>query len=155
MMSEKINLETSVEDQAEVLLQQLLHLKQYERPDAARMTRNKQNIMRSVRQAQSEKRKPLLDLLEVNIPWFFSEPKYGIAALFVAFVGLQYFGINAKNSATSTGIYTSTASVASFDPDAAVSVVSNRYPNLPSNYKLFAQPQGDQTVRAASFELKR
>ncbi|MDF7826311.1 hypothetical protein P4B35_19945 [Pontiellaceae bacterium B12227] len=155
MMSDKTRLETPAEDQAEVLLKQLMHLKQYERPDAARMTRNKQNIMRSVRQAQSEKRKPLLDLLAINIPWFFAEPKYGIAALFVAFVGLQYVGINARNSATSTGIYTSTASVASYERDAALSVVSNRYPNLPSNSMLFSQPQGDQTVMPANFELKR
>ena len=155
MMRENINLETPAEDQAEVLLQQLLHLKKYETPDAARMMRNRQNIMRTVRQAQSEKRKPLLDMLEINIPWFFSEPKYGIAALFVAFVGLQYVGINARNSATSTGIYTSTGNIASFEQDDAGAVISNRYPNLPSNYKLFAQPAGDQTVIPAGFELKR
>ncbi|MEI6891930.1 MAG: hypothetical protein V5783_07140 [Pontiella sp.] len=153
-MNNKTNLEMSSEDHAEVLLQQLLHLKQYERPDAARMTRNKQNIMRSVRQSQSEKRKPLLDRLEINIPWFFSEPKFGIAALFVAFVGLQYVGVNARNSATSTGIYTSTASL-SYEQDAVVSVVTNRYPTLPNNYKLFAQPAGNQSVLPASFKLKR
>ena len=154
MMSDKISVETPAEDQAEVLLEQLLHLKQYETPDTARMTRNKQNIMRSVRKAQTEQRKPLLDLLEINIPWFFAEPKYGIAALFVAFVGLQYVGINARNSATSTGIYTSTGSVASYEQVASASVVSNRYPNLPSNYKLFAQPEGDQTVIPAGFSLR-
>jgi hypothetical protein len=156
MMNEKTSVESTAEDPAEVLLQQLLHLKQYEIPETARMTRNKQNIMREVRKAQTEKRKPLLDLLEINIPWFFSEPKYGIAALFVAFIGLQYVGMNSNNSAISTGIYTSTASVASYEQDASVDgVVSNRYPSLPSNYQLFADPQGDQSVIPAGFEYKK
>ena len=120
------------------------------------MTRNKQNIMRQVRQSQSEKRKPILDILEGNIPWFFAEPKYGIAALFVAFVGLQYVSINARNSASSTGIYTTTGSVAAFDEqDVSASVVSNRYPSLPSNYQLFSDPQGDQTVIPAGFEYQK
>ncbi|MDF7807512.1 hypothetical protein P4E94_08700 [Pontiellaceae bacterium B12219] len=154
MMNEKVSNETTAEEEADVLLQKLLHLKQYEVPEVARMTRNKQNIMRQVRQAQMEKRKPLLDLLELNIPWFFAEPKYGIAALFVAFVGLQYVGMNAKNSATSTGIYTSTANVASFEQDVPVNIVTNRYPSLPSNYPLFGEPQGDQSVIPAAFEYK-
>ena len=153
MMNENTPVETPAADPAEVMLQKLLHLKQYEKPEEARMTRNKQNIMRSVRQAQAEKRKPLLDMIAVNIPWFFAEPKYGIAALFVAFIGLQYVGINSRNSSTSTGIYTSSSSVASFDQEAAT-VISNRYPNLPSNYPLFSQPQGDQSVIPAGFELK-
>lgn len=156
MMNEKTNIEIPAEDQAEVLLKQLLHLKQYEKPDVARMTRNKQNIMREVRKAQSDKRKPLLDLLEINIPWFFAEPKYGIAALFVAFIGLQYVGINSTSSTASTGIYTSTANVATYEQDASLdSVVSNRYPSLPSNYQLFSAPQGDQTVIPAGFEYKK
>jgi hypothetical protein len=154
MMNEKVSIETTAEDQADVLLQKLLHLKQYEVPEVARMTRNKQNIMRQVRQAQTEKRKPLLDLLELNIPWFFAEPKYGIAALFVAFVGLQYVGMSAKNSSTSTGIYTSTANVASFEQNVPVNIVTNRYPSLPSNYPLFGEPRGDQSVIPAAFEYK-
>ncbi|MDF7801461.1 hypothetical protein P4C99_18430 [Pontiellaceae bacterium B1224] len=154
MMNEKAPVETPAEEAADVLLQKLLHLKQYERPEDSRMTRNKQNIMRSVRQAQSEKRKPLLDMLAVNIPWFFAEPKYGIAALFVVFIGLQYVGINSRNSSTSTGIYTSPGSVAAYDQQ-TTTVISNRYPNLPSNYPLFADPQGDQSVIPAGFELQR
>lgn len=147
--------EVTAEEQADAMLQQLLHLKTYETPDSSRMTRNKQNIMRQVRQAQTEKRKPLLDILELNIPWFFAEPKYGIAALFVAFVGLQYIGITAKHS-TDTGIYTSSGNIASFEqPDISTSVESNRYPNLPRNYQLFSDPQGDQTVVPAGFELKK
>ena len=155
MMDGKTTEELPAEEQADVMLQHLLHLKTFEMPDSSRMTRNKQNIMRQVRQAQSEKRKPLLDRLELNIPWFFAEPKYGIAALFVAFIGLQYAGMSARNSTTSTGIYTTTGSVANYQQqEAASNVVSNRYPSLPSNYQLFDNPQGNQTVVPAGFEYK-
>ncbi len=155
MMDEKNTEEVTAQDPAEAMLQQLLHLKSFETPDPARMTRNKQNIMRQVRQAQSKQRKPLLDLLELNIPWFFAEPKYGIAALFVAFIGLQYAGMTARNSATNTGLYTTTSSVAAYQAQEVESaVVSNRYPNLPSNYQLFGEPQGDQTVVPAGFEYQ-
>ncbi|MCK5675691.1 MAG: hypothetical protein KAH99_01595, partial [Verrucomicrobia bacterium] len=107
MMDRNNNPETVSEDPADALLRQLFHLKVYENPDAARMIRNKQNIMRRVREASSRKHWSLADLLEVNIPWFFTEPKYGIAALFVVFAGLQYLGINSRNASQShTGIYT-------------------------------------------------
>ncbi len=155
MMDGKVTEEPTAGEQADQMLQQLLQLKAYETPDPARMTRNKQNIMRQVRQTQSEKRKPLLDLMELNMPWFFAEPKYGIAALFVAFVGLQYVGMNARNSATNTGIYTTTGSVADFQQQVVpANIVTNRYPSLPSNYQLFADPQGDQSVVPAGFEYK-
>ncbi|MDZ8118286.1 hypothetical protein [Pontiella agarivorans] len=154
MMDEKMSTDPTADKQADLVLQQLLHLKSYERPDPSRMTRNKQNIMRSVRQVQSRKRKPLLDLLELNIPWFFAEPKYGIAALFVAFLGLQYVGMSTRQNAMETGIYTSSDLVATYHhPGESSAVVSNRYPSLPSNYQLFSNPQGDQTVVPAAFKL--
>lgn len=154
MMDGKMSTEMS-DEQADVMLQQLLQLKTYEKPDPSRMTRNKQNIMRQVRQAQSEKRKPLLDRLEINIPWFFAEPKYGIAALFVAFFGLQYVGMTTRQSAMDTGVYTPTDHLAVYEQeDIPSSVISNRYPNLPSNYHLFSNPQGNQSVVPAGFEYK-
>ncbi len=152
-MSENNTMDISTDEKADALLNQLMRLKSYETPEAARMTRNKQNIMRQVRQAQSEQRKPLLDRLEISMPWLFAEPKYGIAALFIAFIGLQYAGINARNSTTSTGIYTTTSSLASYE--AVANIQSNRYPNLPRDYQLFGQPQGDQTVVPAGFEFKK
>ena len=153
MMEEKENTDMAVNSEAEALLNQLLYLKRYETPEASRMSRNKQNIMRQIRLSQAEKRKPLLDLIEGSIPWFFAEPKYGIAALFVAFVGLQYIGINARQSTTGTGIYTSSPQVASFTQEAPV--VTNRYPNLPSNYRLFDEPEGDMSVIPAGFEYQK
>ncbi|WP_372847081.1 hypothetical protein, partial [Pontiella sp.] len=62
MIGELENMETPAGEPAEVLLQKLMHLKNYETPETARMTRNKQNIMRQVRQSQAGKRKSIGDL---------------------------------------------------------------------------------------------
>ncbi|QBG49090.1 hypothetical protein EGM51_17430 [Verrucomicrobia bacterium S94] len=154
MMDENKSGEPMAEEQADLILQQLLHLKSYERPDPSRMTRNKQNIMRSVRQAQARKPKPFLDMLEFSIPWFFAEPKYGIAALFLAFLGLQYVGMSTRQTAMETGIYTSGDLMATYHSSGeSAAVVSNRYPSLPSNYQLFSSPQGNQTVVPTAFKL--
>ncbi|VGO22738.1 hypothetical protein [Pontiella sulfatireligans] len=143
MMGSKDNLDTTVEQQTELLLKQLMHLKQYEKPETARMTRNKQNIMRMVRQANGSKRKSLGDLLEINMPWLFAEPKYGVALLFVAFVGLQYAGINARHeSSTGTGIYAPSTSLVAVN---SISTATNSisYPKFPDNVALF--PQGNRS----------
>ncbi len=139
--------EVMIETEADLLLKQLMHLKHYERPDEARMTRNKQNIMRQVREANANKRKSFGDLLEINIPWFFAEPKYGIAAVFVAFVVLQYAGITAQSSSESTGIYTSNNNIAALEQSsigAATNSIS--YPSLPNNYQLFDTNQKSSDV---------
>jgi hypothetical protein len=100
------------------LLSNLLYLKRYETPETARMTRCRQNIMREVRQSGQDQRRGLADLLEVRFPWFFAEPKYGIALLFVGFVGLQYLAVNARYAAQADpGIYT--------PPQAAPAVVQD------------------------------
>ncbi len=131
--------EKNAEEADEVLLLQLMRLKQYETPEVARMTRNKQNIMRQVREMNASPRKTFGDRLEIKIPWFFAEPKYGIAAVFVAFFALQYVGSTLQNSSRSTGIYTSTASVAALDERISISTNNISYPRLPSNYPLFDQ----------------
>jgi hypothetical protein len=131
----------------DVLLQQLLHLKSYETPDAIRMAKNKQNIMRQVREANSRTHWSLSDLLEVNIPWFFAEPRYGIAALFVVFATLQFLGANMQKEVRGkTGVYTrnSGMAVAGQGSDAFTNSVS--YPKLPSNLDLFPDQQGDSGV---------
>ncbi len=157
MMNENDNLAGMAEEQAEVLLQQLMHLKQYERPEPARMTRNKQNIMRQVREAQANKRKSIGDLIELNIPWFFAEPKYGIAAVFVAFVALQYAGITAQSSSRSTGIYTSNNNIAALEQRTTIAATNTiTYPSLPSNYQLFdARKQSSDVEFVGRLEPKR
>ncbi len=113
MMDKNDNMEATSGDPSDVLLQQLFHLKGYEIPETARMTRNKQNIMRQVREVSGRKRWSLSDLLEVNIPWFFAEPRYGIAALFVVFATLQFWGISTnKQAGGKTGIYSQDGGIA-------------------------------------------
>ncbi|MEE9369458.1 MAG: hypothetical protein V3V05_11450 [Pontiella sp.] len=147
MKNENNNLEVMVENQAEILLKQLLHLKQYEKPETARMTRNKQNIMRQVREANANKRKSIGDLIELNIPWFFSEPKYGIAACFIAFVALQYVGISSQNSSQSTGIYMPNNNIAALQQRTTIAATNSiTYPSLPNNYQLFDSKQGSSDV---------
>ena len=156
MKNDEKNVEGTAEVKAEVLLQQLMHLKQYETPEVARMTRNKQNIMRQVREINANKRKTLGDLLEINIPWFFAEPKYGIAAVFVAFVALQYVGTTAQNSSRSTGIYTTTESIASLEDTVSISTNTISYPTLPNNYQLFdSQQQSSDIMFVERLEPKK
>lgn len=154
MMDNK-NMEKAGVEETEVLLRQLFHLKRYETPEVARMTRNKQNIMRQVREVSRNKRKSLGDLLEGSIPWFFAEPKYGVALLFVAFASLQYLGINARNAEHNrTGIYTapSTEQFADYQQPASEDGHKKIYPKIPSNSRLFPVPQGNDNVMMTGYE---
>ncbi|MEN7972453.1 MAG: hypothetical protein ABFR47_01320 [Verrucomicrobiota bacterium] len=139
-------METTAEDPADMLLRQLFHLKGYETPESDRMVKSKQNIMRGVREVNSRKRWSLFDLLEVNIPWFFAEPKYGIAILFVAFAGLQYLGVNTRSASYNYGIYTAPGSnVTALEQGSATNSVS--YPKLPDGLNLFPGQQSDSGVK--------
>jgi hypothetical protein len=127
-------------EQEHHLIGKLLHLKSYETPEHTRMVRSRQNIMREIRNTQASRRPSVGEILENYIPWFFAEPKYGIALLFVAFVALQYAGTTARNSARSTGIYTSNGNLAAYDSTMNVSTnPAVYYPALPSNYPLFEE----------------
>lgn len=157
MMDKNDNLEPTSGDPADVLLQQLFHLKGYETPETARMTRNKQNIMRQVREVSSRKRWSLSDLLEVSIPWFFAEPRYGIAALFVVFATLQFWGIStSKQVSGKAGIYSGDRGIAMAVQNAGVYTNSVSYPKLPDNLPLFAEKKGDSDIQpAGSFGPKK
>ena len=65
----------------------LLELKKYERPEKNRAEKHIQNIMREVRSVSNEP--ALLLLPERGMGWLFAQPRYGIAALFVLFLGLH------------------------------------------------------------------
>jgi len=148
-MSERKD-KVAAEDPADVLLRQLLHLKKYEQPEPARITRNKQNIMRQVREAKSQKRWNLGDLLEVNIPWFYAEPRYGIALLFIVFAGLQLWGASSREGARNrTGIYMPDSTLAAYEQTSAISTNSISYPKLPNKgFQLFPDaPQGESSVK--------
>lgn len=65
----------------------LLALKKFERPDAGRTEKNIQNIMRSVRTTNNVP--SLLFFPDKSFAWMFAQPRYGIAALFVIFLGMN------------------------------------------------------------------
>jgi hypothetical protein len=147
MMNTQETVEVQNEDPADLMLQQMLHLKQFETPDAERMVKNRQNIMRQVREVSRQKRWSVGDLLEVNIPWFFAEPRYGIAALFVVFAGLQFWGANSqKNVNGKTGIYSSLNSAPAYEQNAVISTNSISYPKLPDGLELFPNQRGSSDI---------
>lgn len=152
MMGEENNMEMTGVELGEEVLKQLFHLKRYETPEVSRMTRNKQNIMRKVREASRNKRKSFGDLIEINFPWFFAEPKYGVAMLFVAFAGLQYLGVNARHAEqANTGIFTaSTDRLAAYEQPAAAATNTVDYPKLPSGLPLFPSQQNNGEVKWVS-----
>lgn len=65
----------------------LLALKKFERPEAARTEKNVQNIMRTVRATNNIP--SLLFFPDKSFAWMFAQPRYGIAALFVIFLGMN------------------------------------------------------------------
>ena len=65
----------------------LLALKTYEKPDAKRVEKNIQNIMREVRTTSHVP--SLLLFPDKSFAWMFAQPRYGVAALFVLFLGLH------------------------------------------------------------------
>lgn len=65
----------------------LLALKNYERPDKARVEKNIQNIMRAVRAA--DRTPSLLLFPDKSSARMFAQPRYGVAALFIIFLGLH------------------------------------------------------------------
>ena len=138
----------SAETLADTRLQQLLHLKRYEAPDPSRMVRNKQNIMRMVRETNARQHWwNLGDLLEAKMPWLFAEPRYGIAALFIIFAALQYAGVSSRQQAR-TGIYTAPApKMATYKPSASVRTNQFAYPELPSNIALFPNQRNDDNIK--------
>lgn len=157
MTDKNDNLEKASGDPGDMLLQQLLHLKSYESPEPARMIRNKQNIMRCVREANSREHWSLSDLLEMNIPWFFAEPRYGIAALFVVFATLQFWGvITQKEVHGKADTYPRDHGMAMVGQSTDVFTNSISYPKLPDSLNLFAEKKGDSSIKpAGSFGPKK
>lgn len=65
----------------------LLTLKTYERPDEERVEKNIQGIMREVR--ATNQMPSLLFFPDKSFGWMFAQPRYGVAALFILFLGLH------------------------------------------------------------------
>lgn len=66
----------------------LLALKAYERPNEDRVEKNIQNIMRAVRNTDNAPASILL-FPEKGFSWILERPRYGIAALFILFLGMH------------------------------------------------------------------
>lgn len=157
MTAKKRDMDNMDVERADEILQQLIRLKRYETPASDRMTRNQQNIMRRVRQEKS-RRWSLSDLLEVNIPWFFAEPRYGIAMLFVVFAGLQFWGAKVNHGAQEQAglFYPTSRQVAVVEqPASLISTSTNKfnYPDLPAGMKFFPDRSGNGgTVKFVGLE---
>jgi hypothetical protein len=65
----------------------LVALKTYERPEPARIEKNIQNVMRAVR--TTNQLPTLLHFPDKSLGWMVAQPRYGIAALFIIFLGLH------------------------------------------------------------------
>jgi len=68
-------------------IKELLLLKAHARPDAQRVEKNIENIMHSVRAAN--KKPTLHHFPDKSLAWMFAQPRYGVAALFIIFLGLH------------------------------------------------------------------
>jgi len=65
----------------------LLALKAFESPDKERIEKNVQSTLQAVRAAH---KRPSLHLFpDKSTAWMFAQPRYGIAALFIVFLGLH------------------------------------------------------------------
>lgn len=138
MNDERTQQDALVEDAAERLLKKILYLKKYEQPDEARMHRLQQNVMRRVREVKQNERGNLLELLHVRIPWFFAEPRYGIALLFVIFAGLQMLEtMNRKPSSKESEVFTIEQTGVVYQPVETSATNQFVYPVLPEKFHLF------------------
>ena len=80
----------------------LLSLKAFERPDSKRTEKNIQSTMQAVRAAHHQ---PSLHFFpDKSLAWMFAQPRYGIAALFVLFLGLNVMQRSAPSELIGSGV---------------------------------------------------
>lgn len=133
-------------------LLEALHLKRYETADEGRLLRNRQNIMREVRSIQANRKPSYFERLETRLGWFYAEPKYGLALIFLLFALLQFVGVDQTNTEPSVGVY---ADLSEIPVEGMLQEELEVYPTLPAHIRLFASPTGgDGTVLPAAFEFE-
>jgi len=76
----------------------LLALKIYERPDVVRTEKSVQSILRGI---HAFEKSPSTQVSNRKFGWVFAQPRYGVAALFVFFLGLHL--LDRPEPATSMG----------------------------------------------------
>ncbi len=74
-------------DDPEFDVKELLVLKTYARPDRDRVEKSIENVMHAVRSAH--KKPSLRHFPDKSLSWMFAQPRYGVAALFILFLGLH------------------------------------------------------------------
>ena len=86
----------------EVDIAGLLSLKAFEHPDAERAEKNIQSTMQAVRAARHQ---PSLHFFpDKSLAWMFAQPRYGIAALFVLFLGLHVMQRSMPTESVGSGV---------------------------------------------------
>lgn len=68
----------------QLMIKDLLSLRSYEEPKSGRVERGVANIMREVRMSEDQ-----YEQRQNRFLWMFTEPRYGVAMLFLVFIGLN------------------------------------------------------------------
>ena len=86
----------------EIDMARLLSLKAFEHPDAERVEKNIQSTLQAVRAAHHQ---PSLHFFpDKSLAWMFAQPRYGIAALFVLFLGLHVMQRSMPTESVGSGV---------------------------------------------------
>ncbi|MCU0858361.1 MAG: sigma-70 family RNA polymerase sigma factor [Pontiellaceae bacterium] len=87
LQAELAELKDSRPQSPELDIAALLALKRHESPDAERVEKNILNTMRIVRETNNIP--SLLIFPDTSFAWMFTKPRYGVAALFILFLGMH------------------------------------------------------------------
>ncbi|MFC1467683.1 hypothetical protein ACFLQY_03210 [Verrucomicrobiota bacterium] len=101
----------------QMMIKDLLSLRRYEEPKSGRVERGVANIMREVRLSEDR-----YERRQSHLCWMFSEPRYGVALLFMVFIGI--------NLARTDHDHYATAMVPQDDPYGTEIVLLNEAPQV-------------------------
>lgn len=117
----------------------LLGLKKFERPDAGRNEKNIQNIMRVVRTTNNLP--SLLLFPDKSFAWMFAQPRYGIAALFVLFLGLHLLDRPIPVSAGGPAVAIKTPGVDVIEAVNTNNLKAAAIPGIPAAFSVAGDPE--------------
>jgi hypothetical protein len=132
-------MKTEKTDYSEQDVARLVALRKFERPDARRTEKNIQTIMRTVRTTNNVP--TLLFFPDKSFAWMFAQPRYGIAALFVLFLGMNMLNRPPAGLAAGTG-----SPIHGPRPEIVMSVDTNRLssppvPGIAPAYSVVGEPE--------------
>jgi len=127
--SRLLHAQKKIQNQFEVSredLVRLLALKAYEHPGTDRAEKQMENTMRAVRIAH---KKPSLHRFpDKNMGWMFAQPRYGVAALFIIFLGLHLLDSPLPDTPIGPGILE--------EPSPGMDLIQGADTNVPSVLKI-------------------